>query len=240
MCSAVATMGEKNSTQPGAVRSTVWILEDDPGIQVVYEEMLSEQYSLRIFENIDDFSAALQTADRKSIGLLIADIRLPKISFLSYLKSDFRDQIKGIPYIVVSSLSDADILKFCFDQGAGDFIVKPFTRGEIVTKVDRALAQAAEKSVPVIELDNTSLTVRANNEVSQTLTSKEFQILTMVYSGAGHSISKDEIMRVIWGDARKETKALDVHLANLRKKIASLGVDIRYRHPGKYVLLFNF
>lgn len=240
MCSAAASLNEKNSKQSSDVRSCIWILEDDPGIQVVYEEMLGEQYDLRIFENIDEFSAALQTADRKSIGLLIADIRLPKISFLSYLKSDFRDQIKGVPYVVVSSLSDADILKFCYEQGAADFIVKPFTRGEIITKVERALTLGAEKSVPIIELDNTSLTVRANNEVSQTLTSKEFQILTMVYSGAGHSISKDEIMRVIWGDARKETKALDVHLANLRKKIANLGVDIRYRHPGKYVLLFNF
>lgn len=240
MRAAGVSLNERDSAKTVTTRPCVWILEDDPGIQVVYEEMLGELYDLKIFENIDDFSQALQTADKKSIGLLIADIRLPKISFLSYLKSDFRQQIKGVPYIVVSSLSDGDILKFCYEQGAADFIVKPFTRGEIITKVERAMTVGSERSAPVIELDNTSLTVRANSEVSQTLTSKEFQILTMVYGGESHSISKDEIMRVIWGDAKKETKALDVHLANLRKKIANLGVDIRYRHPGKYVLLFNF
>lgn len=221
-------------------KPTVWIIEDDPGIQVVYEEMLGELYELRIFENIEDFSTALKDPGQKKIALLIADIRLPKISFLSYLKSDYKDQIKKIPYVVVSSLSDADILKFCYEQGASDFIVKPFTRGEILTKVDRALSQADEMTVPTIELDSATLTVKANGEVSQSLTSKEFQIITMVYGGPGHSITKDEIMKVIWGDAKKETKALDVHLANLRKKIAILGIDVRYRHPGKYVLLFNF
>ena len=222
------------------MKSNIWIIEDDPGIQVVYEEMLGEQYNLRVFDNIDDFSSALNSADAKSIGLLIADIRLPKISFLSYLKSDFKGQIKNIPYVVVSSLSDAEILKFCYEQGALDFIVKPFTRGEIISKVERALNSGIDKTIPTLELDNTSLTVRANNEVSQSLTSKEFQILTMVYSSPGHSITKDEILSVIWGNAKKETKALDVHLANLRKKVSNLGIDIRYRHPGRYVILFNF
>jgi DNA-binding response OmpR family regulator len=237
---AVGTTEIINSRQLATTKANIWILEDDPGIQIVYEEMLGQQYNLRIFDNIDEFSTTLQVTDPKSVSLLIADIRLPKISFLSYLKSDFKGQIKNIPYVVVSSLSDADILKFCFDQGASDFIVKPFTRGEIITKVERALNASSEKMVPMVELDSASLTVRANNEVSHSLTSKEFQILTMVYGGPGHSISKDEIMTVIWGDAKKETKALDVHLANLRKKVANLGIDIRYRHPGKYVLLFNF
>ncbi len=237
---AMSVSDNKNTRKSPSSKSNIWILEDDPGIQVVYEEMLGQQYNLRVFDNIDDFSSALQVTDPKTIALLIADIRLPKISFLSYLKSDFKGQIKNIPYVVVSSLSDAEILKFCFEQGASDFIVKPFTRGEIITKVERALTVSSDKMVPTLELDNTSLTVRANNEVSQSLTSKEFQILTMVYGSPGHSISKDEIMKVIWGDAKKETKALDVHLANLRKKVANLGIDVRYRHPGKYVLLFNF
>ncbi len=241
MNAAVASMSEnKSSRQVTSAKSNIWILEDDPGIQIVYEEMLGTQYKLRIFDNIDDFSTTLQSADTKTIALLIADIRLPKISFLSYLKSDFKGQIKNIPYIVVSSLSDAEILKFCFEQGASDFIVKPFTRGEIITKVERALTANSDKMVPTLELDSASLTVRANNQVSQSLTSKEYQILSMVYGSPGYSISKDEIMTVIWGDAKKETKALDVHLANLRKKVANLGIDIRYRHPGKYVLLFNF
>lgn len=241
MSEAASNLLNDEKTRPGSSEKlNVWIIEDDPGIQVVYEEMLGELYELKIFENIGDFSAALAATNRCKISLLIADIRLPKISFLSYLKSDFKDQISKIPYVVVSSLSDADILKFCYEHGASDFIVKPFTRGEILTKVDRALTLAGDKTVPTIELDNSALTVKANNVISQSLTSKEFQIVTMVYSGAGHSISKDEIMAVIWGDSKKETKALDVHLANLRKKISPLGIDIRYRHPGKYVLLFNF
>lgn len=241
MNAEVASMSEnKSSRKVTLAKSNIWILEDDPGIQIVYEEMLGMQYKLRIFDNIDDFSTTLQSADTKTIALLIADIRLPKISFLSYLKSDFKGQIKNIPYIVVSSLSDAEILKFCFEQGASDFIVKPFTRGEIITKVERALTASSDKMVPTLELDSASLTVRANSQVSQSLTSKEYQILSMVYGSPGYSISKDEIMTVIWGDAKKETKALDVHLANLRKKVANLGIDIRYRHPGKFVLLFNF
>lgn len=240
MSAAINLANEKKSRSPSPARAKVWIIEDDPGIQVVYEEMLGELYELIIFENIEDFSAAMASADGKDISLLIADIRLPKISFLSYLKSDFKDQIKKIPYVVVSSLSDADILKFCYEQGASDFIVKPFTRGEILSKIDRALTLAADKTVPTIELDSASLTVKANSEISQSLTSKEFQIITIVYGGAGHSISKSEIIAMIWGDSKKETKALDVHLANLRKKISPLGIDIRYRHPGKYVLLFNF
>ncbi len=237
---AASTSEYKNSRQLSPVKSNIWILEDDPGIQVVYEEMLGQQYNLRVFDNIDEFSSVLLETDTKTIALLIADIRLPKISFLSYLKSDFKSQIKNIPYVVVSSISDAEILKFCFEQGASDFIVKPFTRGEIISKVERALTVSSDKMFPSLQLDSMSLTVRANNEVSQSLTSKEFQILTMVYGSPGHSISKDEIMTAIWGEAKKETKALDVHLANLRKKVSNLGIDIRYRHPGKYVLLFNF
>jgi DNA-binding response OmpR family regulator len=207
---------------------TIWILEDDVGMQFAYQHLLAERYPTSVFGSIADLTVKLtQTPDRPS--LLIADLRLPDGFFLDVLTNGLVD---GVPCIVVSSLDDMDVLRRCFALGAADYLTKPFAPNELALKVERLLARVE----PKIILDARTFTVEIDGRGKAALTGKEFQILTVLHQAKTQVASRSELLDRVWGQPTLETKALDVHMHNLRRKIAPLGIRITYRRPEDYIL----
>src|SRR4051812_29006150 len=97
--------------------TTIWILEDDIGAQFVYEETLGIRYQIENFNTVDALRRRL-TESRNRPGLIIADLRLPDQSFLSFLNSKEASLLRNSPFLVVSSVDDLDSLRFCFSAGA--------------------------------------------------------------------------------------------------------------------------
>ena len=98
----------------------IWILEDDNGCQFVHEQTLVDKYLIKFFRGISSFREELKSnVERPS--LLIADLNLEDGNFMSFLNSDEANSIFKIPFIIVSSIDDADALRFCFAEGAIDF-----------------------------------------------------------------------------------------------------------------------
>jgi DNA-binding response OmpR family regulator len=213
----------------------IWVLEDDAGCQFVYEEILSLRYKLRVFSDVSSFRNALRDCGRNCPSLVIADIRLPDESFISFLSSDESLELfKDWPFLVVSSVDDIDALRLCYEKGAIDYITKPFGKAELVVKVERILACRDPESPTYdcttdIELDPVYLTIgRRNHQERLGLTNKEMQIVSMIMHSPDRKVSRTELTDKIWGDAALNSKTLDVHMFNLRRKLKPLGIVIKH------------
>ncbi len=218
-------------------RPQVWIIEDDPAFQFVYEETLGRGYTLTIHPCLKDFSDALKDTSRPLPSLLIADVRLPDRSFLSFLESSEAQSLSRLPYIVVSAFDDVEALDACYKRGALDFITKPFGRNELVYKVERYISNQAVddlKSDTLLVKNGLIPLQRKGNVVP--LTNKEHQIIAMFQEADNQTLTRTELLQKVWGKTKSQTKTLDVHLHNLRKKIASIGLKIQFMPPNRYVL----
>ncbi len=110
----------------------LWVLEDDRGCQFVYEQTLDHRYQTRYFRSLQDFIQALK-ADGPKPALIIADLMLSDGNFLEFLTNSESD-ILVIPFIIVSSVDDIDALRFCFKEGALDYLTKPFKKTNCLSR----------------------------------------------------------------------------------------------------------
>lgn len=217
--------------------AAIWAIEDDPGMQLVIEEILAPVFRLRLFSKVDDFRAALDDAPAGTVDLVIADLMLPERSFLSLMKSQESQRLHDVPVIVVSSVQDVETLRFCFQFGVKDYITKPFPSSELIAKVERALGPSAAGVDARTVVDRLTKTVARLGKRSDSLTTREFDILSAIHDAPNQSLSRKDLLQKVWGSARLSAKALDVHLVNLRRKIQPLGLDVRFRRPDQFVLL---
>lgn len=230
----------------------IWILEDESEIVEIYTRVLGLRYSLEIFGAVQDLDKKLQSNPERMPDLVIADLRVPRESFLDYLSKTKGAALRDIPFIVVSASDDLDALRICYEFGALDFIQKPFTSNELVVKIERGLRKEQPRDhvgsamphigVPTkvlphaiavdlktsLSLNVTSLTVTNSSGTSEALTSKEFKIVAILREAAGHPIQREVLINKIWGDVHVTRKALDVHLSNLRRKIQPMGLAVSF------------
>ena len=193
----------------------VWILEDDSSARFVYERTLAPRYEIRFFGSKRSLIDALNGESLLPSALLV-DIWVEDGCFLDVLRGPEQSLIAKYPFIVVSSVDDIDVLRVCFDQGAVDYLVKPFQRSELIVKTERALA-----SIPLrVEESTTSLD----------LTQKEKQILNIFFRAGAKSVSRDQILKEIWPSTTVAPKTVDVHLTHLRHKIETKGIRSLLRH----------
>ena len=220
-------------------KSLVWILEDDASAQFVYSEILSPQYNLKFFSKISEYvQGALESPQP---DLLIADIRLGEENFLAFLGTDEAFRAVQSPFIVVSSLDHLDSLRQCFNEGALDYLTKPFTRNEIIVKVERILKltrEAKPRPEDRIVLEPTTLRVKWNDRDAK-LTAKELQIFSILHLARGDSVPRKKIQAEVWGDVKVSNKSLDVHVFHLRRKLAKIGLEIQCNPAVGFRLMIN-
>jgi DNA-binding response OmpR family regulator len=204
--------------------STVWVLEDDPGCAFVYEMVLSKSYDLHVFSCLAELRAAVD--DGSSPALLVADLRLPDGSLGDALGSGWaRQLLPQVPLIVVSSVAEASALRKYFSLGVVDYLVKPFHQNELLVKVERWLekSQAAARGIRV---DPRSMCIFNGEAGSPLLTAREMQIVTLLHSEMPRPMTRQSLEQKLWADARVSSKTLDVHMFNIRRKLAQIHLAI--------------
>ncbi len=213
----------------------IWIVEDDPGSQFVYSEILGFRHRLQMFSSLQSFRTAWQNESERKPDLMIIDLHLPDESFINFLQTDAgKEMARTAPFIVVSSLDDLDALRICYEEGAVEFISKPFAKSELIVKVERTLATPKEPKRSVgksIQLDPTSFTLLKDGRRSEELTAKEYKILAIILGAKDHKITRKDLQEQVWGDQVISAKSLDQHFFHLRKKISPLGLEIMYAAP---------
>ena len=155
--------------------------------------------------------------------LIILDLGLPDENgheVLMKLREWFTN-----PVIILSvQSSEEDIIK-ALDNGANDYLVKPFRTGELLARIRSSLRSTnTEESIPVINcknlvIDLSARTVRKNNEVIK-LTSTEYNLLSLFARNEGKVLTHHYLLREIWGPGFiNQSQYLRVFTAQLRKKI---------------------
>jgi two-component system, OmpR family, KDP operon response regulator KdpE len=156
-------------------------------------------------------------------ALIILDLGLPDIDGLDILKQ-LREWFQK-PIIILSVRNaEEDIVK-ALDNGANDYLTKPFRTGELLARIRVAIRQnQGITDIPILEfgpltLDLANHIARRNNEILK-LTTTEFSLLALLAKNEGRVLTHQYILKEIWGMAYiEQTQYLRVYIAQLRKKV---------------------
>jgi two-component system alkaline phosphatase synthesis response regulator PhoP len=210
------------------MKQTIFAVEDEAAIQELYAYTLENEFNCRCFDNGEPFFAALS----KIIpDLVLLDIMLPGddgFTVLSRLKSE--KSTSHIPVIMVSAKGDEISKVKGLNMGADDYIAKPFGVLELVARI-KANLRKNEKTVEegvaykdiVIDFQKHQITVNGT-QIQTTL--KEYNLLCLLCANAGKVQERNIIFDKVWGENYiAETRTLDIHINEIRKKISAAGSE---------------
>jgi DNA-binding response OmpR family regulator len=200
----------------------IWILEDEEVCQFVYKQALEHKFSLEFFTSYSELCSRI--SGQEVPDLLIIDLLVDDGCFLDH-KNQFIDAHKfsEVPFLVISSSDDLDIMTYLDNLGAKDYLVKPFNKNQLMLKV----AKYIYKNEDFLSLDINS----------DDFTNKERKILSLFQqNGLGNPLSRRILDQKIWPNTSVTAKTLDVHIHNLRKKIKPEGFNIIAAGDGEWTL----
>jgi DNA-binding response OmpR family regulator len=207
----------------------VLVAEDDEGLRSVLERGLRENGY--VVDATADGAMALQYLDTYEYQVAILDWRMPKLSGLEVTQR-LRRRGSSLPILMLTARDAANDRVAGLDEGADDYLVKPFDFSELLARV-RALVrrgeaiQSLEIEVGELTLDTVTREVRIGTTQPR-LTATELAILEVLMQRAPAVASRRAIALAVWNDEADAlgSNTLDVHLARLRAKIASSGAKI--------------
>ena len=190
---------------------------------------------------------ALDMIYEKKPTVLIADWMMPKMSGIELcriLRSN--KDTKLLPIIMLSARSEEADKSLGLDTGADDYISKPFSPMELVSRV-KALIRRTNTSMSIDELIVGELKISLSemqvfrNDQLIKLGPKEFKLLTLLAERPGHIFSRQKLLDTVWGHGIFiEDRTVDVHMSRLRKALRIKETDtdlIRTVRDGGYGLL---
>ena len=207
----------------------ITIIEDDESIREMLRYYFhSVGYGVEDFESGEDYFQAVHDVQP---DLYILDIMLPGMDGLEILR-----RLRGapdtahIPVIMLTArTAELDRVKG-LEQGADDYVVKPFGIMELQARVKAVLRRTGRPQTPAIlkcdglEIDPAAREVRRDG-IPVELTYKEFELLHCLMESPGKVFTRDMLLERIWGyDFGGETRTVDVHVRTLRQKLE--GADI--------------
>lgn len=220
---------------------TIWIIEDNTTDQFILREILEWKYEIRIFDRIDSFVTAFKN-EAPLPNLLIVDIRLPDGFFTDLFKDDNFVKTIAVPFMVVSSFDATEVLNHCFEQGALDYITKPYNKNELLVKVERVLRNLYTNHFSTLfknyELHYSDGRIVSPEGVEVELTKTEMNVFDVIRKQNG-PIDRRILFKKVWGETKVCINTLDVHLSRLREKLQPLHIKIQFLPPQHYFLLFE-
>ncbi len=206
----------------------IYIVEDNKNIAEIEQFALKNAgYDVMVFHTAKDFERKLKD---EPPALIIMDIMLPDRDGLSLVK-DLREHsaTTKIPIIMVTAkTSEMDKVKG-LDQGADDYMTKPFGIMELISRVKAMLrrtgmsTQENKISFEGIVMDDARHQVTVDGKECE-LTYKEYQLLKVLMQNSGIVLQRGQILDRVWGiDYEGESRTLDMHIKTLRKKLGDKG-----------------
>lgn len=218
----------------------IYIVEDDESIREIESIALkNSNYIVSAFENAKEFYKKL---DELVPDLILLDVMLPDESGYDIVrKLRKRPATQDIPIIMVTAkTTEMDMIKG-FDGGADDYIKKPFSIMELITRVKALLRRTAKEEPKLLKLDDLVIdherhVVTVNNEPVD-LTYKEYELLRLLMGSQGIVMTREVIMRRVWDtDFEGETRTVDMHIKTLRHKLGDYGSRIKTVRNVGYVI----
>jgi DNA-binding response OmpR family regulator len=238
-------MSQASVDQPHAVpiltagmdtRPTVLLVDDEDSVQKLLTFPL-EREGYRVVQARDG-EEALERYRAEPVDLVILDLMLPRLDGLAVCRR-LREEQSAVPIIMLTARGDEGDKVLGLELGADDYITKPFSIREFMSRV-RALLRRAQLSpgarAEVIEVDGVLIdtakrVVQANGAPVQ-LTYLEFELLRMLATNPGRVFTRKALLDELWGGAEfRDPRTIDVHVRHLREKIE--------RDPSEPELIFT-
>lgn len=202
--------------------SRILIIEDDP----VLMRGLKDNFSAKGFvvETAVDGEAGLERALAGTADVILLDIMLPKVNGYEICRA-VRESGSEAPIIMLTARGQEEDIILGLNLGADDYVTKPFRIRELMARVNAFLRRRGSPKGPAafhfgnFELDSVSHRLyRAESEVM--LTAKEFKLLEYFVSRTGRALTRDDILRNVWGNSIMVTgRSVDRCVTTLRSKI---------------------
>lgn len=207
----------------------IYCVEDDNSI---LQLML---YTFRISgfeaEGFSDGHSMMDAMNRQPPDLIMLDVMLPGMDGMEVLKQV--RQSSDIP-IIIASAKGTEFDKITgLDCGADDYLVKPFSMIEMISRV-KAVLRRSRSSLKTSQLCHGGLTMNLQEHTVYAgdtlveLTLKEYDLLRLFLEQPGRVFSREQLLDRIWGtEYLGETRTVDVHIGTLRTKLGDCGNSIR-------------
>ncbi|MCL1884860.1 MAG: response regulator transcription factor [Defluviitaleaceae bacterium] len=204
------------------MKRLIYAVEDDAALRELYSYTFENGFSCECFCDGKSFFEAL---DEKKPDIILLDVMLPGedgFEILSRLKSD--KKISKIPVIMISAKSEEIHKVKGLNQGADDYIAKPFGIMELVARVNANLRKNTIDTdiftFKDLEINPQKHRIMANGKKLNT-TLKEYNLLLLLCKNAENIQEREVIFSKIWGESfMGETRTLDIHIKELRKKLS--------------------
>ena len=230
------------------MKTSILIADDEPNqLELMSFNLSNAGYSIIKATNGKE---AIELIENHSPDLIILDWMMPKMSGIDVCRTlRSRSETKQIPIIILSARSEDSDKSLGLDTGADDYISKPFSPKELISRVKALLRRARPALVNDI-LQHNDLTLSLsemkvtykNNNVK--LGPKEFKLLTLLMERPGHIFSRGKLLDLVWGHGvYVEERTVDVHMSRLRKALKTVSDEnldpIRTVRDGGYGLFTN-
>jgi two-component system, OmpR family, copper resistance phosphate regulon response regulator CusR len=202
----------------------ILIIEDDQRIAQNISKGLEEKGFKT--EIAFDGKIGLKFALNQEFDLVLLDINLPAMNGYEVCK-EIRKKNTNVPIIMLTALGETEDKIEAFENGADDYLVKPFDFRELMARINVFLKRKGSNtelsnnllSVADLKMDLDSKIVSRNN-INIELTPKEFLLLEYLIKNKGRVISKNDIAEHLWDqNANQSLNVIEVYINFLRKKI---------------------
>ena len=230
------------------MNANILIADDEPNqLELMSFNLSNAGYSIIKAANGKE---AIELIENHSPDLIILDWMMPKMSGIDVCRTlRSRSETKQIPIIILSARSEDSDKSLGLDTGADDYISKPFSPKELISRVKALLRRARPALVnDMLQYNDLTLSLSEmkvtykNNNVK--LGPKEFKLLTLLMERPGHIFSRGKLLDMVWGHGvYVEERTVDVHMSRLRKALKTASDEnldpIRTVRDGGYGLFTN-
>ena len=207
-------------------KETILFVEDDKNIVELVKYNL-EQEGFRVLTAVTGL-AGLEKALKEKPALVILDLMLPEMNGLEICKTlKLNKKTHLTPIIMLTAKGTESDKVIGLELGADDYVTKPFSPRELMARVKAVLRRSQEKLSEeilrsgTIELDITKHELRLKGKPVE-ITAKEFELLGILMSSKGRVLTREVLLSKVWGyenSVNIETRTVDMHIGQLRKKI---------------------
>lgn len=210
------------------------LLVDDEASIVQLAQLYLEREGYRV-QSVGDGLQALQAVRQSQPNLIVLDVMLPGIDGFEVCRR-IRNDNRDLPILMLTA-RDEDIDKILgLELGADDYMTKPFNPRELVARV-KAILRRSERTpstLPTSEvirlgdvvIDPGQRTVQAKNRMID-LRAQEFEVLLILVQHRNLVLTREQLLNLAWGfDFYGQTRTVDMHIAQLRRKLTSSKVKI--------------
>jgi two-component system alkaline phosphatase synthesis response regulator PhoP len=209
------------------MKQVIFAVEDDAALQELYVYSLENEFYCRCFDNGKSFFGALT---KMIPDIILLDIMLPGedgFTILSRLKAD--KSTEDIPVIIISAKGEETSKGKGLNMGADDYIAKPFGVLEFAARI-KAQLRKNNKNIKVndenIVYKDIFIDFITVNGIRLQITLKEFNLLALLCKNAEKVVDRNTMYIEVWGEILVgETRTLDVHIKEIRRKLAQAKSD---------------